>query len=48
VNINVGVLGAESGCLAKDWIKFDWEKVYWREKVVDIEIMEALEATGKK
>jgi hypothetical protein len=34
--------------LATDWIEFDWEKVYWREKAVEIEIMEALEAAGKK
>lgn len=42
VNIAVGILRAETGSLARDWIEFDWQEVCWREQAVVPRQVEAL------
>ncbi|KAF2093197.1 hypothetical protein NA57DRAFT_61715 [Rhizodiscina lignyota] len=43
VNVAVGILRADSGCLASEWIQWDWKKIWWKEGAVDKEMVEALE-----
>ena len=42
VNIAVGILRAQEGCLAESWLHWDWAKVSWAEDGVDQELVRAL------
>ena len=41
VNVAVGLLRAESGCLAKEWVEWERETVWWEEEAVDREMVNA-------
>lgn len=43
VNIAVGILRAESGALAREWIEFDWKSLYWKAQAVVPSQVKALE-----
>lgn len=43
VNIAVGVLRADSGSLAREWIDFDWKNTCWKEQAANPAITAALE-----
>lgn len=43
INIAVGILRAESGALAREWIEFDWKQSFWRAQAVVPSWVEALE-----
>lgn len=42
VNIAIGILRADSGALAREWIEFDWKEVCWKEHGVVPSLVEAL------
>lgn len=44
VNVAVGILRAESGSLAREWVQWDWKNIYWKENAVDGEMADSLEA----
>ena len=40
VNVAAGVLRAESGCLAREWVEWEKGRVWWEEEAVDRELVE--------
>lgn len=47
VNVAVGILRAESGCLAKEWIAWDWGRIYYKDEAIDKEMLKGLEAQSR-
>ena len=40
VNVAMGLLRAESGCLAREWIEWERGRVWWEEEAVDREMVD--------